>query len=552
MPEDRPRNPDASPDTLAEVVAALAAGVRPGAPIDPVLRTVADRLAADTGLGIAIYARETGDGALGLRVYRGGGSERPGPESVLLPGGHAGLLERLSAGPGPVGGAGDGEGAALAARAGLTDGVFVPVRMDGTTIGALALAPAPGTLPSRDALRIATQAAQALGLAMGTARLFTGLRERSVELDRQSRQLDALAAVARRVAVSVDEGDVADAVAREARRLVGADLAVLLVRDPAGVLRPGGADGWAPGSPLPAVAGLGAGEGSGPVWMGRELAVAISSGEDEHAPAPGLLVVARREGAPFGDDDLERLTGLAHQAAVALENARLVTRLRREQDERQALASALVRAQEDERQRLAEEIHDGPVQDLVGVGLLLDALGADLSRVAPELTDTAERAASSARDAVRALRRAIFDLHPLSLEEMGFAAATRTLLQRLEWRGVDVTLDVGELEGLPSDLRTVAFRTCQEAVANVLRHAEPRAVTIRGRVTDDVATLEVTDDGRGFDPGQGVARIAEGHLGLAAMRQRASLVGGELTVASQVGRGTTVRLRLPTAGARSV
>lgn len=530
---------------LADVVAALASGVRPGASVEPALRTVATRLAEATGAGVAIYAREPSSPALGLRVYRGGSSQAPGPEAVLLPGDHETLLARAHRAPGTIGAPGDDDGAVLVARAGMPGGVLIPVRMDGETIGALALVPARGTAPSPDGLTVAVQAAQALGLAMGTARLFAGLRERSVALDRQSRQLDALAAVARRVAVSVDEGDVATTVAREARRLVAADLAVLLVRDAGGEFHPGGADGWTPAEPLPAVAMLGAGAGPGPVWMGRELAVAIATGEDDEGPAPGLLVVARREGAPFGDDDLERLTGLAHQAAVALENARLVTRLRREQDERLALASALAHAQEDERRRLAEDIHDGPVQDLVGMSLLLDALAADLRPLDPALTETATRASASARDAVRALRRAIFDLHPMALEELGFAAATRTLVQRLEWQGVEVELDAGPLEDLPADLRTVAFRTCQEAIANVLRHAEPRTVRIVGTREGDATVLEVIDDGRGFDASRAGAGIADGHLGLAAMRQRASLVGGDLQVFSDVGRGTTVRLTLP-------
>lgn len=532
---------------LPDVVAALASGVRPGASIEPALRTVAGRLSEATSCGVAIYSRAPSDASLVLRVHRDTVSSRRGPDPLLPPGEHGELLARLRDEPGAVGGTGDPAGAALVTRTGTPGGVFIPIRMGGSTVGALAMLPGDGAAAGPDALRCAAQTAQALGLAMGTARLFTGLRERSVALDRQTRQLEALAAVARRVAVSVDEGDVADTVAREARRLVGADVAVLLVRGADGRLHPGGADGWEAHEPLPAVARLGAGEGSGPVWMGRELAVAIASGEDDHAPAPGMLVVARHEGAPFGDDDMERLTGLAHQAAVALENARLVTRLRREQDERQALASALVRAQEDERQRLAEEIHDGPVQDLVGIGLLLDALRGDLRREAPDLADGAARASASARDVVRTLRRAIFDLHPLSLEEMGFAAATRTLVERLEWQGVDVDLDVSRMEDLPPDLRTVAFRTCQEAVANVLRHAEPRTVSIQGRVDDGRAILEVRDDGRGFDVEQAGSGIAQGHLGLAAMRQRASLVGGDLQVRSQIGAGTTVTLTLPAA-----
>lgn len=530
---------------LAEIVSALAGGSAADSRIDGALASVTDILAGRCGLGSAIYVRETASPELGLRAHRPAPGHTASPVDTLRADLHVEILERVHAGMGAVGGAGDDRGAALLTRAGQPGGLLVPVRMDDETIGALIIAGPEGRHIAAAEERLAHDAATALALALGNARLFTGLRERSQALDRQIRQLDALAEVARRVAVAVDEGDVAATVAREARRLVRADMAVLFIRDPSGALRPGGADGWRHGDPLPAVAELGAGEGPGPVWMGRELAVAVAGGDGADTRPPGLLVVARTSGAPFGDDDLGRLTGLAHQAAVALENARLVSRLRREQGERQTLASEIVRAQEEERQRVAEDIHDGPVQELVGVSLLLDALATDLRTAAPPMVDQVSRAAASARDAVRALRRAIFDLHPMSLQELGFTAATRTLVQRLEWQGVRVELDVGAADALSAPLRTVAFRTCQEAIANVLRHAEPNTVSVRAVQVDTDVVLEVVDDGRGFDPDQPTEGIGKGHLGLRAMRERVSLVDGDLQVISAEGGGTTVRLTLP-------
>lgn len=216
--------------------------------------------------------------------------------------------------------------------------------------------------------------------------------------------------------------------------------------------------------------------------------------------------------------------------------------------EQRSLAAAIVVAQEQERRRVAEDLHDGPVQELVGLGLTLDALSTELRATAPEAADRVGRAAASARDAVKALRRAIYDLHPMALAELGFAAATRALVQRLEWRGARVTLDVAAADALSDTHRTVAFRVVQEAIANIARHAEPRAVSIAARREGARVVIEVVDDGRGFDPDHAGPRIEGGHLGLAAMRERAALAGGEATITSAPGQGTRIRLALPGGG----
>ena len=155
------------------------------------------------------------------------------------------------------------------------------------------------------------------------------------------------------------------------------------------------------------------------------------------------------------------------------------------------------------------------------------------------------RAAASARESVRALRHAIFDLHPMALEELGFTAATRALVQRLEWRGVEVSLDLAAADVLSETQRTVAFRIVQEAVANIVRHAEPATVTIAARREAGHLVLEVIDDGHGFDPDHDIRRIDDGHLGLAAVQERAALIGGQVSIDSVEGRGTTLRLVLP-------
>jgi signal transduction histidine kinase len=186
------------------------------------------------------------------------------------------------------------------------------------------------------------------------------------------------------------------------------------------------------------------------------------------------------------------------------------------------------------------------VQGLSAIGLMLDALVARLRAEAPGAVEEAGAAASAAREAVRELRRAISDLHPMALGELGFAAATQALVERLEWRGIAVEVDVAAADALPQTSRTVAFRVLQEAVANVLRHSGASRVTIAARAGEGAVVLEVHDDGRGLGPGDRRRRVAEGHLGLAAVEERAALAGGHLDVISGEGRGTLLQLTLPT------
>ena len=531
---------------LEQIIAALAGDAGAGECGDASLGRVAAILATHTGGMAAVYVREPG-GAVLVRRASVGAADGAQPAGAIDLDHHGDLRGRLTAGdvlgPDPA-----GAGARRPTGMGAGDARLHPVHAGAQLVGALLVAPGAG---SAGADGLTGAAAGALGLALGGAQLAAGLRDRAVALDRRVRQLDALAEVARRVALSVDEDDVADVVAREARALLAADAAILFARDGVGRLRAVGSEGWTPAEPLPAVVGMAGADMSEPVWLGRELGVAVRGLDGGDGPAPGLLVVVRRGGAPFDDDEVARLTGLARQAGVALDNARLGGRLRRERTERHALAAALVDAQEEERRRVAEDIHDGPVQELVGVSLLLDALAADLRDTAPGHGAEAMRAASCARDALRALRRAIFDLHPMVLDELGFAAAVRTLVQRLEWQGVEVTVDADAAESLSAPLRTVAFRTCQEAIANVLRHAEPQAVWITARGEGPVVVVEVRDDGRGFDTVRGGTAIERGHIGLRALRERAVLVGGDLQVISAEGQGTRVRLTLPASGETS-
>ncbi|WP_217914294.1 sensor histidine kinase [Miltoncostaea marina] len=467
-----------------------------------VARALADAPDPLAAVPAALAAIAAGAGADAAALYLAG---PPGGPSTLAGAVGAAVETGRWTPPGSIGDAGP-PGVALTA-----------LRAAGREVGRLAL-PADASTPPADVLA----AALALALAAREAGLAAGVADRLRELDRQAREAAALARIARLVGAQVEEGAVAAGIAREARDLLGAAAAVVRARDAAGRPRE--------------LAREGAGDAAA-----AEVSLPGGTG-DEPAGTLGAGGLPARMGPA---EARERLGALAETAGAALAAARERDRRRRERADRRALATATVAAQEEERRRIAQELHDGPVQELVGLGLLLDALAAEVGGALPGAAADAEAAAAAAREAVRGLRRAIADIHPLSLAEQGLEGAVRAQCRRLEALGVEVTVDLAAAGRLEPLAQTAAFRIVQEALANVARHAGAGTVAITARARGGAVELEVRDDGRGFDASRPLPGAADGHLGLAAVRERAVLLGGSLAIASAPGEGTRVTVRLP-------
>jgi signal transduction histidine kinase len=227
--------------------------------------------------------------------------------------------------------------------------------------------------------------------------------------------------------------------------------------------------------------------------------------------------LANKDGG-FTDDDQRLVRDLADHAAVLIEHSRLYE-ARRE-------LSVL-----EERNRLARELHDALTQSLFGLRLRLEAGDTD--------------GASSLLDEIFAeLRSLILQLRPPDLERDGLAASLAKHLEVVgRTHGLDTRLDAGHLGEVGTDTEQALFRIAQEAVTNVVRHADARAVTVHLARDDDTVTLAVTDDGKGFDPAD--HWISSRRLGLVSMRERAADLGGTLTIESEPGAGATVRARVP-------
>ncbi|MCK1822376.1 GAF domain-containing sensor histidine kinase [Streptomyces sp. XM83C] len=233
----------------------------------------------------------------------------------------------------------------------------------------------------------------------------------------------------------------------------------------------------------------------------------------------------------FSAEDEALLGILAQHAAIALTNARLYERSRE-------LTIA------EERSRLAHELHDAVSQKLFSLRLTAQAaarlVDRDPVRAKGELHQVAQLAAEAADE----LRAAVVELRPAALDEDGLVATLRTQTQVLDRaHSARVTFTARGIRALPAAQEEAVLRVTQEALHNALRHSGADHVEVTLERAGAGAVLRVTDDGSGFDP-QAVRRAGR-HLGLVSMRDRASGVGGRLTVESAPGKGTVIELEVP-------
>jgi signal transduction histidine kinase len=223
--------------------------------------------------------------------------------------------------------------------------------------------------------------------------------------------------------------------------------------------------------------------------------------------------------------------------------ASLARRLQRRQQEREALLQRAIDASELERRRIARDLHDGPVQDLAGVSYTLAAAAEEIDARDPSpARDTVREAARQTRRSIRALRTLLVDIYPPRLHTEGLSAALADLMAPVAARGLEVELEIDPHPRLPGSTEAVLFRAAQEAVRNILIHAEAHRVTVRLSAHGSRAMLEVQDDGRGFSV---PAASGEGHFGLRMLEDLARDGDGDLTVESWPGAGTVVRFGVP-------
>jgi signal transduction histidine kinase len=209
------------------------------------------------------------------------------------------------------------------------------------------------------------------------------------------------------------------------------------------------------------------------------------------------------------------------------------------------LSRRTLQAEAEARRRVAEAIHDGPVQELIGLDMILSAAeraaeNGDIDAVS-ELIDEAK---SLTERNISNLRREIVDLGPYAFQELSFNTAIENCIPAWDRRyGFEVMATLQAVD-LPPEVAGDLFRIAQEAVVNAGRHADAHAVSISLRRVGRDVELRVTDNGHGFGDLDPIGASEPGHLGLATMRERAELLDGTLSIESSA-RGTKVVARVP-------
>ena len=436
----------------------------------------------------------------------------------------------------------------------------VPIQVDGQPYGNLYLTEKQGAAEfSEDDEEAAVLLADFAGLAIDHARRFSGSEAKRAQLQQTVHALDATIQIARALGGETDLTAILQLVAKRGRALVSArTLIIELLR----------------GNELEMAAGAGelpaeligrrvklADTVASAALRGRQtqrltdqlnrvrfqqhgvghLGLTAENGLIVplvfHDRAYGVLVALDHLGnGDFTTEHQRLLESFATSAATAVATAQSAA----DERDRQRVAAA-----EAERGRWARELHDETLQAMGNLRLMLS--GARRSGDPAGLADAVERAITQLESDITALRALITELRPAALDQLGLEPAVLALIDRVRAGGLDVDAHV-ELaydhglaaERLAAELETGVYRIVQESLTNAVKHGGATRASVEVLEHDGRVSITIRDDGDGFDP----AASTDG-FGLAGMRERAKLLGGELSVQSAPGDGTTITVALP-------
>ncbi|MBS3938159.1 MAG: sensor histidine kinase [Peptococcaceae bacterium] len=214
--------------------------------------------------------------------------------------------------------------------------------------------------------------------------------------------------------------------------------------------------------------------------------------------------------------------------------------------QRQALGLRVIKAQEEERRRVARDIHDGPAQTLANVILRAEIceklLESDVNQVRAEL----KLLKSVVRSSLQDIRKVIYDLRPMALDDLGLVPTLRRYINDLKERHtmlIDFSV-LGVDRRLPAHIEVGGFRIVQESLNNAFKHSRAAKVVVRVEFAEDNLGIFVKDDGQGFLVEEAINRQGD-HFGLLSMRERVEVLEGSWQLASSLGMGTTITVRIP-------
>jgi signal transduction histidine kinase len=412
----------------------------------------------------------------------------------------------------------------------------VPIVVRGQAYGNLYLTEKEGGDFDAGDEEAATILAEWAAVSIFNVRLYTQSEEERGALERAVHGLEATTEIARAVGGQTDPSRVMETIAKRTRALVGAGSLLVLLNDGGRfeVVAAAGECGTGPIGRYVTIEAGGSSEALSAIQgLGLDARAALLAPLSFRGRPLGAIVALDRleEGPAFYAEDERLLTAAAASAATAVATVQSVTEGRLRQS---------LRTTERERARWARELHDSVLQ---GLGSRRVALSSALKRGdAPALEAAVAQALEEMGHDIDELRGLITELRPATLDQLGLRAALEDLAERFEHSaGIEVSADLSlGAERLDPELETAVYRLVQESLNNVAKHAEAAGVTLQVTAGDVRVDVLVSDDGQGFD--QTAERSG---FGLAGMRERVELTGGELQIESKPGVGTRVMASVP-------
>ncbi len=252
---------------------------------------------------------------------------------------------------------------------------------------------------------------------------------------------------------------------------------------------------------------------------------------------------------PFTWADVAFLESLSHSTALVLDNTRLLNELEQQRIQLKALAARNIDLLEEERQRIARELHDEAGQILIGIKLGLQVLRHKMPPDRTDLQEEIDALRNHVNDSTQQLKSIAYALRPPTLDKLGLEAALRQLTSEFMNRChivIDYTVNTPIIR-LSPDIETACYRIVQEALTNVARHAKATFIDVTLDCNSSLLEILIQDNGRGFIPATSKAT----GLGLLGMQERAITLGGKLEIASQLGHGTCLKVKIPCSGGKS-
>ena len=248
------------------------------------------------------------------------------------------------------------------------------------------------------------------------------------------------------------------------------------------------------------------------------------------------------------DDDLEQSQQIIPRLGVSLDylSGRLNETEKQggEHTQRQSLGLKIILAQEEERRRVAREIHDGPAQSMANLVLRTEICEKIIDSKPGEVKEELRELKTMVRNSLQEIRKIIFDLRPMALDDLGLIVTLKRFVEDFREKNslhIDFSSS-GDMGRGNKDLEIAVFRIIQEALNNVVKHADASEVVVIVGIEADCINVTVRDNGRGFNPAK---KHPDGSYGLMGIKERVGLLEGDLDIYSGIGKGTELKVRVP-------